>query len=72
MKKWMDLKKVRIYPGADFEIRSKKKSNIQSIQSDSANVSQHSIGKDRQSKPDTMEDIRSVISKIDQLRDRSK
>ncbi len=59
----------RIYPGADFEIRSGQTRKPQEVLKKSSKSNKEL---DAKSHSDTMDDIRSVISKIDKMRGHSK
>ena len=61
----------RVYPAADFEIRSVKDSSVQGKEERGIPNVNRKI-EDEESKKDAMSDIRNVISQIDKMRDRSK
>ncbi|MGQ1783783.1 MULTISPECIES: hypothetical protein [unclassified Saccharicrinis] len=62
----------RIYPAADFEIRSKKHQEDKGVKADSGEPPKRSLEKSKKNRQDAMNDIRNVISQIDKLRDSSR
>ncbi|WP_075589978.1 hypothetical protein [Labilibacter marinus] len=62
----------RIYPAADFEIRSSKDKTVIADLHNSKNSPNKSLEVKDESKKDAMRDIRDVISQIDKLRNRPK
>lgn len=63
----------RIYPAADFEIRSAKDKAAIAMEKMTRTVSPSSLGDEKgKKKLDAMSDIRSVMSQIDKIRNKSK